>query len=395
MVMPCLAPHLPCYHFGHRIALEYPRHCQTKKRSATWILRYTPYDTTLTCLVTPSKEMDMSRLGICISVLICVLVLSPVSRAATIHVPSEQPTIQAGIDAAIAGDTVLVACGTYYEHDITMKSGVCLLSESGSAECVTIDAQQLGSVIICAEVDDTTSIIGFTITGASTTGIRIYHAELLIAYCDIVGNSGHLGGGIKMGSENSPTIEHCRILDNYAVDGAGIFCSGGSPTFSYCLIAGNEAQFWGGGMQLSAFNRTPTLSHCTVVDNIAGADGGGVFGANRCRFILQNTIIAFNDDGGIHIQDALTYESIDCCDVYANVGGNYTGQLGDLTGVDGNISDDPLFCDRPNGDFTLDGASPCAPPQSGSCGLVGAYEVGCGAVPIEPATWGSVKASFR
>ena len=45
--------------------------------------------------------------------------------------------------------------------------------------------------------------------------------------------------------------------------------------------------------------------------------------------------------------------------------------------------------------LTLDEASPCAPANSGGCGLIGALPVGCGATAVEPATWGGIKASFR
>ena len=58
----------------------------------------------------------------------------------TWHVPADVPTIQAGIDASASGDTILVACDTYYEYNLGLKSGVCLRSEAGDPECVTIDA---------------------------------------------------------------------------------------------------------------------------------------------------------------------------------------------------------------------------------------------------------------
>lgn len=93
-----------------------------------------------------------------------MLITSSRANAATIHVPGDQPTIQVGIAVASAGDTVLVACGTYYEHYIIMRSGVHLTSETGLAGCVTIDAQQQDWVFYCDSVDSLTSIVGFTIT---------------------------------------------------------------------------------------------------------------------------------------------------------------------------------------------------------------------------------------
>jgi pectin methylesterase-like acyl-CoA thioesterase len=110
-----------------------------------------------------------TRPHIALTAVSLVLLVVP-AQPATIHVPGDHSTIQAGIDAASAGDTVLVACGTYYEHDITMKSGVCLTGETGQAACVTVDAKQQGRVFCCDHVDRLASIVGFTITGGFATG---------------------------------------------------------------------------------------------------------------------------------------------------------------------------------------------------------------------------------
>ncbi len=65
--------------------------------------------------------------------LIAVLGIAISVSATTIHVPADQPTIQAGINAASNGDTVLVAPGTYYENVDSVGKPVVLLSSDGAA----------------------------------------------------------------------------------------------------------------------------------------------------------------------------------------------------------------------------------------------------------------------
>jgi len=62
--------------------------------------------------------------------------------------------------------------------------------------------------------------------------------------------------------------------------------------------------------------------------------------------------------------------------VFGNMDGDYIG-IPDQTGQNGNISEDPRFCDAEAGDFTLAANSPCLPANN-DCGVqMGAHPEGC------------------
>ncbi len=80
------------------------------------------------------------------------LVCSAPAEATVIHIPEEYPTIQDGINAATAGDTVFVAAGTYAEN-IIISTPIRLTARKGSL--TFIDGQGLETCIEIA-VDNVT-----------------------------------------------------------------------------------------------------------------------------------------------------------------------------------------------------------------------------------------------
>jgi hypothetical protein len=334
------------------------------------------------------------------------------AHAAVVRVPSQAPTIQAGIQAVSSADTVLVAPGIYngpgnQSIDFDGKN-IVLRSEKGP-ELTVVDGSWPTwepAFVFHRDEGPEATVEGFTISDCGSSGD---------------------GGAIYFESTSSPTFRRCVIADNYVEHAGGAFVAyGGAPRFEDCTFLRNDAGIGGVGMcmgttlefvrcifdtnfgansgsVLEGYGVEVLFEDCTFVGNVGFEGvvylsvqsvmemhgctfyenrGDAVLDFNSATFDIERTIIAFNEQAVAVACEPWSIVTLACCDIYGNDGGDWVGCIADQYGINGNISEDPLFCNAPGGDLTLDASSPCAPEHSGGCGLIGAWPVGCGTVAV-------------
>jgi predicted outer membrane repeat protein len=210
--------------------------------------------------------------------------------------------IQSAVGNASAGDTIIIAAGTYYEH--TIETNKSLTLRGAGADITIVDGQKAGRVFYIHHC--TWEISNMTIRNGSAPqggGIHTLYAELTtMTNCIIIGNTAGSGGGIyNNGDAGKPlTLTNCTISGNHATgNGSGIYNVSGDVTMTNCTVSGNTAADDGGGIYNDA-NGTLMMTNCTVSGNTAGDDGGGIYNVYGGILSLTNCTVSENDadDGG-------------------------------------------------------------------------------------------------
>ncbi len=205
----------------------------------------------------------------------CLLLASAVSlclfggiplSADTIHVPADQPTIQAGIDAARDGDTVLVSDGTWTgagnrEIEFGGKA-ITLMSENGPAACI-VDCGDGGPGFLFTSGETLESVLdGFTIRdGYGDPGggaIQCISSSPTIRNNVMEENGGYYAGGAMHVESSAALIEDNLFSGNYLIaagggaGGCGLYISGApGPTVTGNRFEDNETvDAWGGALRV-------------------------------------------------------------------------------------------------------------------------------------------------
>jgi len=286
--------------------------------------------------------------------------------------------IQDAVDAASAGDTVLVTSGVYamggkavygtMTNRVAVDKPLTLLSVNGQEGTVIQGYQLPGTTngdgaIRCVYLTNDTLLSGFTLAEGATRaagdsiheqkggGLWCESASGVVTNCLIVNNTAHSGGGGALGG----TLVACTIISNSVPksswwgDGGGVdgstvsgsslrgnfaWYGGGAfrSTLEECLIVANWAWDAGGGADHS------TLRRCILVENLSNGGGGAWGGVLTLCLIARNSA----NFGGGTVGGTLTN-----CTIAGNsaeeIGGAYCGALNNCIIYHNSANTDPDY----------------------------------------------------
>ncbi len=274
-----------------------------------------------------------------------ILLNAGIAHATTIYVPDDYSTIQAAIDAANNGDTIIVRPGTYGENLLISNKTDLTLMGSGALSTVLWSNHTTNAI----RADNATGSIGqLTIRN----GGNPIHNE---------------GGGLQLHGGSDFTVDSCIFTQNEAVNGAAITVDYMSSMYlTNSLIYDNTAANGIGGIYISS-SGTATIRNVTVAYNNADWLVGGIGNYNDAT--VTNCIVWGNELGQIFDAGYGTFTVS-----YSDIQSGWPGT--------GNISDNPLFHNSGGGDYHLN-QDPCQPGVVNPCVNAGH--------PLPPMIYGSTR----
>lgn len=273
----------------------------------------------------------------------------------------------AGTETSLAGRNLLLLANASTLSGDLNKDDNGINNNGENTYHVVLSAGNVGSAVLD----------GFTIQGGNCDGgtavtvngqgvgtngggaINCSNSSPILSNLIIKNNAGRYGAGLAL-SSSSPTITYCTIFGNAGYYGGGIIASNSGATLTNVLISGNTAVEQGGGMY-NEWSVAPTLTNVTITGNTANYNSGAMYNNLGAVLNIRNSIIYGNNTG---INNNSGTPAIQ----YSLVQGETSTANGNITGTT-----DPLFVNpQPAGLSTSGNYSlqPCSPAINAGSSIV-------------------------
>jgi hypothetical protein len=299
------------------------------------------------------------------SALLTVLLLTaPAIFATTIRVPADQPTIQAGINAAMSGDTVLVAPGTYTESllfGIDMQDpgsgNVRVISEAGPDNTILQPVGPGTNIMHMRSWVNDAELQGFKIKGSlelSAGGTRIYNNVFCCLSGTAISAYGYLEikGNVFRDCTGSQFV--LSIDEGFSLISDNIFYNNSETCIHVGMGARIENNLFYDNQGTCI--QTDWERYPSIINNTFDGNARAIFVhvLESGAFIRNNIITNSSDCAFCSDRTPEHYDSD-----YNNVWNNATNYVGTTAHGAHDISTDPQYNDRVQKNYSLRPNSPC------------------------------------
>jgi hypothetical protein len=214
------------------------------------------------------------------------------------------------VNAAIAGDTILVGKGTYLDNVILTKE-LTIIAQNTQANTILKPLLPNSQIVNFTSGSNSSKLSGFTLTG---------------------------GGNVR---------------------GSAIDCNFSSPTIEKCIITNS-----GGEAPIRYYYSDAVINNCLIYKNT----GSSVFFYSPIPLApkVNHSTIVYNSGIGTGSSNTSVIPVFTNCIIYGNSGGTYGGNInilnsviqGDYPGNESNVNANPKFIDSLINDYRLQDYSP-------------------------------------
>ncbi|CAG0934614.1 hypothetical protein TFLX_03588 [Thermoflexales bacterium] len=306
---------------------------------------------------TPALSRWMLSIGLTLVALVTINLLlanAPTQARRAAALINCSGSIQACINAANDGDTILIAAGRYTES-LTLSKPVSLTGENRDTTIIHAVTVQRVLTVTGSAINNSVVISGLTFTGGDATngqGTVIappptiagpkptptatpaprsqpasystpipsqtsMHARAAGRTIPLSWQTRHslqdfdpardgVGGGILITDSARPAIQFVRVISNIGGYGGGLYFYGNQPlTLTQVDVISNVAVFGGG---LMAYGPIMIVA-ANISNNYVVGLGGGAQISNTA--VMLNSSIANNEGGGLYVEGDLTLQRTD------------------------------------------------------------------------------------